>query len=240
MDWSGILSKAQRWVDDNKMVPKIFNKGRAHIELDENYIAHIIYSSTEIVRADMKNKIILITTKGDWDTMTTRSNINAILWDLENMGYPRIRTVRHEYDSSETEADRDAEEAKLNEKERKWRNQRARERYKENVVRRREMKRLRELYPKEIDELQSGDYGWVHRIDEPTILNHIKRKEEQEKFREQYPEAYDALIKEPHRGYIGLEAIEEYLKKKKTREWEERWTRRSELREKDKMRMALI
>ena len=87
--------------------------------------------------------------------------------------------------------------------------------------------------------MRSGGYGYISRIDEEAILNHIKNKEEQEKLREQYPEAYDALVKE-HGGYITPEAMEEYLKEKKTREWEERWTRRKAMRLKDDIKVAMV
>jgi hypothetical protein len=234
------INKLQEWTDANRPVPKSYSGHHASYELDTNYILHLYYYSTEIVTADMKNKIILKVTTGGHYSVSTKARIRQILQAFYNLGYPEIRDVRYEYDSTESEADRDAEEARLEEQDRKWRNQAARERYKRNVVQRREMQRLKDQFPKEFEELRSGDYGYVSRIDEEAILNHIKRKEEQKRLREQYPEAYDALIKETYKGYITPEAIEKYLEEKKTREWEERWTRRKALREKDKIRMAIV
>lgn len=294
------IDKLQAIADRNGSVPTSYRGHNAYYELDENYILHVQYYSTEIVTADMKARKILKVTTGGYDTISTKRRIRDI---IDSLGYGYPDYVGYEYDASETDVDREKQREKIKEDEKRYRH----ERYLQK-------KRLIPLHkaqnpstpPEELSDLarviDDGIRGSVAENPNTSLetLTALSKDENVEVRRHvaDNPHTPQEVLMElaqsndvRTRQYVATnpstsleilqmlskdlrhevrmdvaenpnitadmlaefekdsnEDVQEAVKRnpkyvsekqRKTREWEERWHRRGELRDKDKMRMAI-
>jgi transcription initiation factor TFIIIB Brf1 subunit/transcription initiation factor TFIIB len=294
------INKFQAIADRSGPVPISRSGHNAWYKLDESYILHVRYYSTEIVTADMKARKILKVTTGGHYTISTKRRIDDIIRAL-GYGYPDL--VGYEYDATETDADREQQKIKIKENEKARRRNRYRE-HKLEVPLRKSMS-LNTL-PEELAELATNEDEQIRRnvarnvSTPPNVLVNMAKDDVAEVRRgvagnintpqevlmelaqtddvrtRQYiagnpstpleiltmlskDERYEVRVDVAENPNISIEMLAELGKdgaedvrdavkrnpkyeseeNRKIRDWEEQWTKKSRLCEKDKMRIAL-
>ena len=221
-----ILKKIQNFIDSGRTG---FGRriGNWRYEVDDNAIIHITYHATEVLVVNGKTKEVMNVTTGGYRTNSTHGGIRGHLWTLSQLGYndPLKQWDNYEYDINMSEEDRVARRKQNEENYKENKREQARERYRQNKDKREEQKRLQAEYPKEWDfymKLREQGSSWHYR-DKPS--EHIlKRIRQSIALQEHNPEEYKILSE--HGDIVSPEDMEVYLRDKKNRDFEERWSRR--------------